>query len=672
MEKTNFDSKRIQLAATTLRMLAADGVQKANSGHPGMPMGMADCAAVLWTQFLKFNPQVPDWHNRDRFVLSAGHGSMLLYSLLYLSGYQVTLDDLQSFRQWNSRTPGHPEAGCLPGVETTTGPLGQGFANGVGMAIAAKMTEAKYNRDDYAPFGKHFIYAIVSDGDLMEGVASEAASLAGHLALGNIIYLYDKNSITIEGETRLTFTENVAGRFDAYGWHTINIDGHDHAQIAAAIEAGQKETGRPTLILAKTHIGFGSPHKQDTAGVHGSPLGEEELAATKRNLGWPEEPQFYVPAEVKELFQERVKNLKSEYKHWQQEFDSWEKNYPKLAAEYQSAKERKIPVSLEEELLAALPDEAAATRSLSGRVMQKIAELLPCFVGGSADLAPSTSTFLKQYESISAGNFSGRNFHFGIREHGMGGILNGIALYGGFVPFGATFLVFSDYMRPAIRLAALMELPVVYVFTHDSIFLGEDGPTHQPVEHAAALRAIPNLTVIRPADGMEVALGWAAALRNTHGPTALLLTRQKVARLERKADFDPRLVLKGGYIFSAENTGSPAVVLIATGSELEVAVEAQKILQVKGYPARVVSMPSLEIFQSQPEAYKNSVIPVRDSRVVVVEAGVSQGWGNLTRLPFLMIGLERFGASAPQQVLAEKFGFTGKQVAQRVMDWLKK
>ena len=501
-----------KLAADTLRILAAEGVQKANSGHPGMPMGMADCAFILWSEFLKFNPKDLEWVNRDRFVLSAGHGSMLLYSLLHLSGFDVTMEDLKSFRQWGSRTPGHPEYGHLPGVETTTGPLGQGFANGVGMAIAAKMHSARYNTSDFQLFGNHFIYGIVSDGDLMEGVASEAASLAGHLGLGNIVYIYDDNDITIDGSTNLAFSEDVAKRFDAYGWHTIKIDGHDHKQIANAIEMGKNEKEKPTLILAKTHIGFGSPNKQDTSGVHGSPLGEDELKATKENIGWPYDESFYIPNEVKDLFGKRIEFLKKEYDNWQQQFEKWKQDEPNLFKTFSTAYQKYIPDSFLQELVQELSEESGATRSLSGKAIQMIAEKMPGFVGGSADLAPSNNTYIKSESAISKSDFSGKNFHFGIREHAMGSIMNGMALYGGYIPYGGTFLVFSDYMRPAVRLAALMSIQTIYVYTHDSIFLGEDGPTHQPVEHLAALRTIPNLAVLRPADNKEVAASWMMAL----------------------------------------------------------------------------------------------------------------------------------------------------------------
>ncbi len=659
-----------KLAANTIRILAAEGVQKANSGHPGMPMGMADVASVLWCEFLKHNPDEPKWVNRDRFVLSAGHGSMLLYSLLHVSGYAVTIDDLKSFRQWGSRTPGHPEYNHLPGVETTTGPLGQGFANGVGMAIASKMIAARFNDDKYQLFGNHYIYGIVSDGDLMEGISHEAASIAGHLKLGNIIYFYDDNNITIEGNTELTFSENIAKRFEAYGWQTLQIDAYDHDGIRRAIKIAQSEKEKPTIIITKSHIGFGSPHKADTAEVHGSPLGKEELAETKKNLGWNYEQDFYVPEEVKNLFEARKKSLINEYNDWTNKFESWEKENPDKAELFNKYENGWLPENLYEELLNAAGKEANATRVLSSKVIQKIAELVPNFIGGSADLAPSTNTFMKNYSAIAPGKFEGRNFHFGIREHAMASILNGITLYGGFKVFGATFLVFSDYMRPSIRLAAIMGLPVVYVFTHDSIFLGEDGPTHQPIEHLSVLRAIPNVTLIRPADGVETAAAWYYALQHKGGPIALILTRQKIDPIVRSQDFDSKEVLKGGYIVSKEKGKNVDVVIVASGSEVPVAISAQKILEGK-LSVRVVSILSKEIFENQSDEDKKNIVP-ENIPVVVIEAASMTGWGDLFRNKLLTIGMTGFGASAPYQTLAENFGFTGEQAANKIENWLKK
>jgi len=658
-----------RLAVNTIRFLAVDGVQKANSGHPGMPMGMADCAFILWTRYLRFNPEDPEWSNRDRFVLSAGHGSMLLYGLLHLSGYDVSLDDLKKFRQWGIRTPGHPERGCLPGVETTTGPLGQGFANGVGMALAANIMAARFNRNDFSPVD-HRVYAIVSDGDLMEGVASEAASLAGHLQLGNIIYIYDDNHITIEGDTKLTFSEDVEKRFQAYGWNTIRIDGHDHQDIASAIEKGITEKEKPTLILARTHIGCGSPNKQDCASSHGAPLGEEEVKKTKEKLGWPLEPAFFIPEEVRRFFRQRVDELKKGYEAWQIGFKAWQKEHPDLAHLWHRILKKEIPENLEEILIESLPEESSATRVTGGRILQKAVEVMPGIYGGSADLSPSTKTLIDGAQSVGPENFRGRNLHFGVREHGMGGILNGMALYGGFLPYGSTFLIFSDYMKPSIRLAAMMGVQVIYVFTHDSIFVGEDGPTHQPVEQLALLRAIPGLTVIRPADGLETVMAWAYALRKQDGPTALCLTRQNVPNLRRFEGFDVGDIQKGGYVISKERGKKPDVVLVASGSEVAVAVESAELLVKKGKSLRIVSMPSLDIFNEQPQSYQESVIPTENIPVVVVEAGVAQGWHALTRAPILVIGMNRFGASASYKVLAEKFGFTGKGVAEMVLCWL--
>jgi transketolase len=659
-------------AANTIRLLAADAVQKANSGHPGMPMGMADCAYVLWTKYLRFNPRDPLWPNRDRFILSAGHGSALLYAMLHLSGYDVTMDDLQSFRQWQSRTPGHPETGCLPGVETTTGPLGQGFANGVGMAIAAKMMAARFNTDEFHLFGQHHVFAFVSDGDLMEGVAGEAASLAGHLRLGNLIYIYDDNQITIEGETRLTFSESVGDRFLAYGWRVMTVDGHDQEQISVALFEATHQKEKPTLIIAKTHIGFGSPNKQDKAEVHGSPLGEEELRLTKKQLGFNEQEHFVVPQEVRDLFQKRVEQLEKLYQGWQQKYNEWKNRYPQLHQERERLFPEAVDPNLEKHLVAALPEKTDATRSLSGKVMQKIAAIFPGFIGGSADLEPSTKTYLKESTSISADDFSGRNFHYGIREHAMGAINNGLALYGGFIPFGATFLVFADYMRPAIRLAALMELQSIFVFTHDSIFVGEDGPTHQPIEQLAALRAIPNLQVLRPADGLETAVCWAMALRKKDGSSALLLTRQKVAALSRDPSFKLKDIQRGAYVISKERNPAAEIVILASGSEVECALEAQKLLQEKGSSTRVVSVPCKELFEEQSEKYQRTIIPSSARYLVVVEAGVSFGWKTFFNLPMLFIGMDRFGASAPYQVLQEKFGFTGPAIARRIEKFIGK
>ncbi len=658
-----------ELAAKTIRMLAADAVEKANSGHPGMPMGAADYALALWLEHLRFNPQDPQWPNRDRFILSAGHGSMLLYSLLHLFGYDLTLEELQSFRQFQSRTPGHPEYGVTPGVETTTGPLGQGFANGVGMAIAARMTAARFNTPEH-PIFDHFIYGIVSDGDLMEGVASEAASLAGHLGLGNLIYLYDDNEITIEGSTSLAFTEDRAKRFEAYGWQVLQIDGHDGEQASRALAEAQAETERPTLIVAKSHIGYGSPGKQDKASSHGEPLGAQELAATRENLGWPEAPRFLIPDEVAQLCAARVQELQAGYAAWQERYQAWRAANPELAAEYDRYMAKALPDDLEQQLLDAVPPKPNATRRLSGELLQRIAEIVPNLVGGSADLAPSTSTYMGKYGDIAPGSFAGRNFHFGVREHGMAGILNGMAVYGGFIPFGATFLVFADYMRPSIRLANIMGVQVVYVLTHDSIFVGEDGPTHEPVEQVASLRLIPGMTVFRPADGAEVAAAWAYALRRQDGPTALILTRQGVPAIERQQPFSCEAFNRGAYIVAEAPGQAPDVVLVATGSELQYAVAARQALAAQGYAVRVVSVPSQELFLRQDAAFRAALVPA-GTRVAVIEAGVHYGWAEVVGRDAFYITQDTYGHSAPAQILMQELGWNSEAITARLLDWLR-
>jgi transketolase len=661
------DPELSRLAINTIRMLAVDGVEAANSGHPGMPMGAAPYAYALWSRYLRFNPQVPEWPNRDRFILSAGHGSMLLYSLLHLTGYDLPMEELMRFRQWGSLTPGHPEYGLTPGVETTTGPLGQGFANGVGMAIAAKMAAARYNTAEHAVVD-HYIYGIISDGDLMEGVTSEAASLAGHLGLGNIIYFYDHNYISIEGSTDLAFTEDRAKRFEAYNWQVLHIDGDDPEAAAAAIEEAQADTQRPTLIVARTHIAMGSPNMVDNAEAHGAPLGAAEVAATKENLGWPQEPTFYVPDEVKVLFAARVGELQATYADWCDTLTAWERANPELAAQRQVALNKDLPADLEEQLLAALPAKSSATRRMSGDVIQKIAELVPCFVGGSADLAPSTSTYMKKYEAVAPNAFGGRNFHFGVREHNMGSVVNGIALYGGFIPFGATFLVFLDYMRPPVRLANIMGVQSIFVYTHDSIFVGEDGPTHEPVEQVATLRAIPGMTTFRPADGPEVAATWAYALRHQNGPTALILTRQNVPDIERGMPFSVAAFNRGAYIVDETAGRAPDVVIVGTGSELQFAAAAKAALEAEGYAARVVSMPSVELFMRQDAAYRRELIPA-GAKKVVLEAGVRFGWGEVVGADALFITQDEYGHSAPFQVIQEKLGYNNEAVAARVVDW---
>jgi transketolase len=653
-----------RLSITTLKMLAVDAVEKAKSGHPGMPLGMAEVAYTLWTKFLRFDPERPDWPDRDRFVLSAGHGSMLLYGLLHLSGYDLPLDELKRFRQWGSKTPGHPEYHFAPGVETTTGPLGQGLGNSVGMAIGAKRLAARFNTSDRRLFD-HRVWALCSDGDMMEGVGSEAASIAGHLQLGNLTLLYDDNHITIEGSTSLAFSEDVGKRFEAYGFRVWRIDGHDLKAIHAALDEASRERHRPGMVVCRTHIGHGAPQKQDTAEAHGSPLGPEETAATKKNLGWPLEPTFLVPEQARRPYQARAAAGKAARLEWEKRLADWKKGDVDGAKEWDAILERQVPKDLLAQLLGALPTppKPDATRNLSGKIIQRAAELVPALAGGSADLEPSTKTWIKGSPAIAPEQFSGRNFHFGVREHAMGSVLNGLALEGGVIPYGATFLIFSDYMRPPMRLAALMELPVVYVFTHDSIFLGEDGPTHQPIEQLASLRTVLNLIVVRPADGPETAAAWTLALQRGQGPTALVLTRQDVPVLERPAGFDPALMLKGGYVLS---DGGGDLVLIASGSEVGSAIEAQKLLKEKGVGSRVVSMPCPQLFAKEPESYRNSVVP-EGSRIVVIEAAALNGWERIAGTDALLVGIDRYGSSAPWKILQEEFGFTGPKVADRIL-----
>ncbi|HRZ11947.1 MAG TPA: transketolase [Kiritimatiellia bacterium] len=656
-------------AAHTLRGLAIDGIQKANSGHPGMPLGAADMAAVLFLKFLKHNPAHPDWPDRDRYVQSAGHGSMLLYGLLHLSGYDVTMEDLQNFRQWNSRTPGHPEVGLTPGVETTTGPLGQGCGNAVGMALAEAMLAARFNRDGF-PVVDHRTYVIAGDGDLMEGVSHEVFSLAGHLGLHKLTVLYDSNRITIEGATDLAYTDDVRQRFEGYRWNVLEADGHDHAAIEAALNAARAETRRPTLIICRTHIGKGSPKFQDSAECHGSPLGADEIRATKKALGLPEDQLFHVPAEVRDLFAQRRKEWAAQQVAWERLMADYAKAYPAEAAEYKAFISGALPAGLASRFPSFDPAKPIATRQASGAVLQSLAEAVPNLVGGSADLAPSTNTFLKKYSSVGPGRFEGRNLHFGIREHGMGSVLNGMALHGGWIVYGATFLVFSDYMKPAIRLAAMSHLPVIFLFTHDSIFLGEDGPTHQPVEQLAALRAIPNLVVLRPADPAETAAAWRIALERRQGPTALILSRQAVPHLDRAAAVGG--VEQGAYTLWSSGAGEPELILIGTGSETAVALEAGKKLAGEGKRVRVVSMPSWELFERQPESVRESVLPSRCAKRLAVEAGSPLGWERYVGQGGRIVGMPRYGASAPQKVLASEFGFTAERVAAAAREMLAK
>ena len=656
-----------QLCVNTIRTLAMDSVQKANSGHPGLPMGMADAAYVLWTQFLEHNPANPLWPDRDRFVLSAGHGSTLLYGLLHLTGYDLPMEQLQQFRQWGSQTPGHPEYGHTPGVETTTGPLGQGLANGVGFALAEQMLAAEFNRPGFA-IVDHHTYAIVSDGDLMEGISHEAASLAGHLGLGKLLYLYDDNQITIEGNTALAYDEDAGQRFQAYGWHVQAVDGHDRVAVADAIRQARAETGRPSIIICRTHIAYGSPNKQDTAAAHGAPLGVDEVRLTKEALGWPADAEFFVPDEALAHFREALSRGAGAQGQWEALFERYEEAYPDLAAEWKRRMAGELPGDWEESLPYFAPEDGPiATRAAGGKIMAAIAPVLPELVGGSADLHPSTKTYLSAYPAVQKGEYGARNLHFGIREHAMGAILNGMALHGGFRPYGSTFLVFSDYMRPSVRLVALMKQPVIYVFTHDSIFVGEDGPTHQPVEHAASLRIIPGLTVIRPADANETAAAWRTIVERRDGPVALLLSRQKLPILQ---GVDPQGVARGGYVIAG--AAEPHVILIASGSEVEQALGAREILAGEGISARVVSMPSWELFESQSQAYRDSILPPDLTARVAIEAGVSTGWDRYVGTEGEIIALNRFGASAPSGVLAEEWGFTADGVATRVRAYLER
>ena len=660
------DSNLTRRAVNTIKFLAVDAVERANSGHPGLPMGAADAAFVLWTRFLRHDPSAPTWADRDRFVLSAGHGCMLLYALLHLSGYDLPLSELKSFRQWDSKTPGHPEFGLTSGVEATTGPLGQGVGNAVGMALAARMLAARFNgKDEFDPIGQR-VFVLASDGDLMEGVSGEASSLAGHLGLGNLIMLYDDNHISIEGDTNLAFTEDVGRRYEAYGWHTQRVDGHAHEALERAIEAAISEKERPSWIGCRTHIAHGAPTKQDTASSHGSPLGADEVRATKESSDWPLEPDFFIPDEVKAFFKARAEEGRALRTAWEQRFEAWRQRDSDGAGLWDAVWRRGAP-DLTERLLRDAPTDDAATRAHGSVVLQKAAEHVPSLVGGSADLAPSTKTIIKSSPSITREDFQGRNLHFGVREHAMGAMLNGMLYHGSFRPYGATFLIFSDYMRPSVRLAALSHLPAIYVFTHDSIFVGEDGPTHEPIEHAFALRLIPNLHVFRPADGLETALAWGMALERTDGPTALLLTRQKLPAIVREATgelADPR---RGAYLVAGE--GRPHAVVAGTGSELQLAVAARKELAGEGKDLHVVSVPCLEIFREQDPAYREQLFPA-GVPVATIEAGRTEPWRSLTGLDGLCIGIDRFGASAPAGVVAEKLGITRDHVTPRIREWL--
>jgi transketolase len=665
-----------RLCINTIRTLTLDAVQKAESGHPGLPLGAAPMAYVLWTRFLRHNPKNPKWENRDRFLLSAGHGSMLLYSLLHLTGYDLPLDELKNFRQWGSKTPGHPEYGLTPGVEITTGPLGQGFANGVGMAMGAAHLGARFNKEAFALID-HYVYAIVSDGDLMEGVASEAASLAGHLKLGKLIYLYDDNNVTIEGFTNLAFSENVPHRFEAYGWHTLTVeDGNNLDAIEAAIREAQSVGTKPSLISVKTTIGYGMP-TAGTRKAHSDAPGEEAVRETKKHLGWPEDKQFYIPDEALAHFREAIERGAQQEKEWQALVAKYEQEHSELGGQWRATIKGHLPEGWEKHLPTFKDAKPVATRVASGEVINALAPHLPMLIGGSADLGVSNNTDIKGGGDFEAGSYQGRIIHFGVREHSMGSTLTGISLNGGLIPYGGTFLTFSDYMRPAIRLAALSEVQVIYVFTHDSIGLGEDGPTHQPVEHIAALRAIPHLFVIRPADSAEVSEAWRIAILRRNAPTALALTRQKVGVIDRTRFAGAEGLRRGGYILAeadirtgsssdrvAEAKADPQLIVIATGSEVSLALEAREKLQAEGIATRVVSMPCIELFEEQPENYRNEVLPPAVTARLAIEAGVRQGWDRYVGPQGDVICLNRFGASAPGDVVMRELGFNVENVLQ--------
>ncbi|NLT35081.1 MAG: transketolase [Gaiellales bacterium] len=656
-----------QLAVNTIRTLAMDAVQKANSGHPGMPMGAAAMAHALWSRHLIFDPDDPQWPNRDRFVLSAGHGSMLLYALLHLAGYDLGLDELEQFRQWGSRTPGHPERGVTPGVEVTTGPLGQGFANGVGMAIAEAFLAHLFNRPGHSVVG-HYTFGIVSDGDLMEGVAAEAASLAGHLGLGRLIYLYDDNHITIEGPTQLAFTEDVGHRFASYGWHVMQVtDGNDLSLVDAAIARAKLVADRPSLIMVRTHIACCSPNKEDSADSHGSPLGADEVRLTKEAIGWPPDESFRVPPEVRARYAEAAGRGRAAHAAWRERMEAYRQAEPEPAAQWDAYWAPKPPAGWQEALPVFTPEEGPiATRSASGKVLNAIAGAVPNLLGGSADLAPSNNTALKDKGPFDKRFRGGRNLHFGVREHGMGAVLNGLALHGGVRPYGGTFLVFSDYMRGSIRVAALSGAQVVYVFTHDSVAVGEDGPTHQPIEHLAALRAMPGLTVIRPADANETVVAWKVALEEVEGPTALILSRQNLPVIDRTHMASADLLSRGAYIISEVHHGNAEAVIMASGSEVEVALAARDLLAVTGVMCRVVSFPSWELFAAQPEAYRKEVLPDHLPVRVAVEAAATFGWERWTGDRGRMVGIDRFGASAPGPRVMKELGITPQSVADEV------
>ena len=649
----------------TIRFLAVDAVEKASSGHPGLPMGGAAMAYALWTGFLKHDPSTPDWPDRDRFVLSAGHGSMLLYSLLHLFGYGLSMEEIKNFRQWGSKTAGHPEYRHAPGIETTTGPLGQGFANAVGMAIAERRLAAEFNRDGY-PLVDHYTYVYAGDGCMMEGITSEAASLAGHLKLGRLICLYDDNDITIDGRTDIAFTEDTGKRFEAYGWQVIKVEEGNRVELVSeAIAEAKEEESRPTLIMVKTKIGYGSPNKQGTADAHGAPLGEEEVIKTKKQLGWPEDKKFYVPDPVSTDFVRLKEKSMAQKEEWDALFEDYRREYPEMAEQWDRWFSGQIPDQLAEDpRLFDFEDKPLATRAASGQVMQVLAEYLPNMIGGSADLNASTKTRLKAFGDFQADNYSGSNIHFGVREHAMGAVLSGLCLHGGLRPFGSTFLVFFDYMKPAVRLAAMMQLPVTYVYTHDSVAVGEDGPTHQPIEHLPNLRSIPHLHVLRPADGVETAAAWIHTLQRRCGPSALILSRQKLPQLPNSG----KDALKGGYVISHEDGDKPELIIIASGSEVAPAIEAQKKLQEEGRSVRVVSMICRELFQAQEKSYREKVLPAAVKKRLVVEAALPMGWDDIAGPDGAVIGLDDFGASAPGDLVLEKRGICAENIYSKAQE----
>jgi len=659
-----------QTCINAIRVLTIDAVQKANSGHCGLPMAMAPVAYLLYTRFMRHNPKNPEWFGRDRFVLSAGHGSMLLYSLLYLTGYDLSLDDIKQFRQLGSKTPGHPEYGVIEGIETTTGPLGQGFGNAVGMAMAAKHLEARFERDKSGLFD-HRIFGICSDGDLMEGVASEAASIAGHLGLGNIVYIYDDNHVTIDGRTELSFDEDVCKRFDAYKWHTQVVeDANDLAALSKAIENAIKETSRPSLIRVRSIIGYGSPHKQGTSAAHSNPLGVEEVKLTKEFYGYPTEPPFFVADDALAHFRECVERGEDLERAWNAKFEAYSKKDPAAEAEFQAALANDLPIGWDAELPVFTPKDSLATRVSASQAAAAIGKKVWNLFGGSADLSESTFTDVKDGGDFERGHFEGRNPHFGIREHGMCAILNGLALHGGFIPYGSSFLCFTDYARPSIRLAAIMELQVVFVFTHDSIGVGEDGPTHEPIEHLSSLRAIPHLTVIRPGDANEAVEAWRTAMTHTHGPVLLALSRQKVPTLDRTKMAPASGARRGAYVLTESAGRPPEIILIGSGSELSLVVDAKAKLEEKGKSVRVVSMPSENIFEKQDQAYRDSVLPPSIRRRLAVEAGAPMSWYRWVGLDGDIIGMTTYGASGKYEEVMKHFGFTVDNVVARALKLL--